>query len=170
MRTLLPTITLLVLSPVSLGAQTRVPLEGVWKIAERITPGGNPRAGGADVRQTDPRPSLLIFTKRYYSQVIEMGGSPRSEVTPAADPQRLTDAEKIARYDQWRPFTANSGSYDVSGSVLTTHPLVAKNVEVMKRGSAIPLEIRIEDPNTIWLVPTGESARTEPRIRLTRLE
>ena len=170
MRILLPAGTFLVLLLSSLGAQTRVPLEGVWKITERITPGANPRTGGADVRQTDPLPSVLIFTRRYYSQIIEMGGSPRPEVAPAVDPQHLSVAEKIALYAQWRPFTANSGTYEVSGSILINHPIVAKNVEVMKRGTAIPLEIRLENPNTIWLIPTGDAARTEPRIKLTRLE
>ena len=136
MTTLLATISILLLSLASLGAQTRVPLEGVWKIAERITPGGNPRANGIEVRQGSPLPSLLIFTKRHYSEIIEMGGPPRREVAAPADPQGLTDAEKIARYDQWRPFTANSGTYEISGSLLITHPIVAKNVEVMKRGTA----------------------------------
>jgi hypothetical protein len=61
-------------------------------------------------RQDNPRPNLLIFTKRHYSELIEMGVAPRLEVAAPADPQKLTDSEKIARYEQWRPFTAHSGS------------------------------------------------------------
>ena len=170
MRRHLLAATLSLFGVASLTAQSRPSIEGVWRISERVTPGGNPRANGVAVRQTNPRPSLLIFTKGYYSEIIELGGGPRPEVPAPADPQHLTDAEKIARYDQWRPFTANSGRYEISGSLLIKHPLVAKNVEVMKRGTAIPLEIRVENPNAIWLIPTGEFAKTEPRTKLTRLE
>ena len=171
MRTRVFAVTVLLLLGVAgLGAQTRVSLEGVWKIAERITPGSHPRANGVDVRQTNPRPNLLIFTKGYYSELIEMGGAPRPAVAAPADPQKLTDSEKIARYEQWRPFTANSGTYEIAGSILTRHPMVAKNLEVVTQGTGVLFEIRVEDPNTVWLTPTGEFAKTEPRLKLTRLE
>jgi hypothetical protein len=154
----------------SLGAQPRVSVEGVWRITERITRGGNPRADGVEVWQNNPRPSLLIFTNRYYSEIIEMGGAARSDVAAPADPQHLTDAEKIARYDQWRPFTANAGTYEISGSTLIRNPIVAKNAAVMTRGPVVSFEIRVDGPNTIWLIPTGDSAKTEPRNKLSRLE
>jgi hypothetical protein len=170
MRTHLLTAALVLFGVAGLGAETGVSLEGVWKIAERITPGTNPRANGVDVRQDNPRPSLLIFTKGHYSWMIEMGGGSRPEVATPGDPQHLTDAEKIARYEQWRPFTANSGTYEIAGPILIRHPIVAKNVEVMKQGTETRLEIRVENPNAIWLIPTGELAKTEPRIKLTRLE
>jgi hypothetical protein len=163
-------IAILLFAAADAVAQARTPLEGVWRIAERITPGTNPRANAVDVRQTSPRPNLLIFSKGYYSELIEMGGAPRPEVAAPADPQRLTDAEKIARYEQWRPFTAHSGTYEISGSILTRHPIVAKNVDVMNQGRGVPFEIRFEDPNTVWLRPTGQFARTEPQLKLTRLE
>ena len=163
-------VTILLCTAPAVGAQTRVALEGVWKIAERITPGSHPRANGVDVREDSPRPSLLIFAKRYYSELIEMGSSPRLEVGAPADPQKLTDAEKIARYEQWRPFTAHSGTYEITGSTLTRHPSVAKNLEVTKQGTGVSFEIRVEDPNTVWLIPIGAFAKTEPRLKLTRLE
>jgi hypothetical protein len=47
---------------------------------------------------------------------------------------------------------------------------VAKNVEVMTRGTSVAFEIRVDDPNTIWMIPIGESAKTEPRNKLSRLE
>ena len=31
------------------------------------------------------------------------------------DRQNLTDAEKIAFYEQWRAFAANSGTYEIKG-------------------------------------------------------
>jgi hypothetical protein len=154
-------------------AQTAPSIEGVWAIAQRITPAGNPRADGIAVTQDHPRPNVWIFTKGYYSEIIEMGEQPRPTVVPGsgtANPQQLTDAMKIALYSQWRPFTANSGTYEIADSILVRHPIVAKNVEVMARGSAIPLELRFEDANTVWLIPTGEFATTEPQVKLKRLE
>jgi len=80
---------------------------------------------------------LFIFTKGYYSSLAVRARQPRPAVAPAKDPGNLTDAEKIARYEQWSQFTANSGTYEVKGSMLLLHPLVAKNVEVMTRGTPI---------------------------------
>jgi hypothetical protein len=151
-------------------AQRAPSIEGVWKIAQRITPAGNPRTGGVAVTQDNPQPNLLIFTQRYYSEMIVMGGQPRPVAAPPANAQQVTDAEKIAFYNQWRPFTANSGTYEVAGSTLVRRPIVAKNVDVMARGNGIPLELRFEDANTVWLIPAGEFATTEPRLKLTRLE
>jgi hypothetical protein len=48
--------------------------------------------------------------------------------------------------------------------------MVAKNVAVMTRGTPTIWEFKLEGPNTLWLIPTGDLAATEPRIKLTRLE
>jgi hypothetical protein len=151
-------------------AQGTPSIEGVWKVAQRITPAGNARAQGVAVVQDNPLPSVLIFTKHYYSDIIETGGQPRPAVPPPANRAQLTDAEKIAWYNQWRPFTAHSGTYEIAGSVLIRHPIVAKNIDVMTRGTAIPFDLKFEDANTVWLIPTAEFAGTEPRSKLTRLE
>jgi hypothetical protein len=148
-------------------AQTKTPVEGVWKIAERIMPGTNSLGTGVATPNTDP-PSLIIFTRGYYSQTYEVGGQPRAAGAPAKDPQNLTDAEKIARYEQWRPFTANAGTYEIKGSTLTIRPIVAKNVNLMR--SSYVQEFKLEGPNTLWLIPTPDNATTEPRIKLTKLE
>ena len=111
--------------------------------------------------QDNPAPSVLIFTKRYHSEILEMGGRPRSALLPPANPGKL---------DQWRPFTANSGTYEIAGSILIRHPIVAKNVDVMTRGTATPFELKFEDANTVWLIPMADFAATEPQSKLTRLE
>jgi hypothetical protein len=161
---------LLLLTVATPGAQKPLSIEGVWKIAERTVPGGNARANGVAQTQNSPRPNLLIFTKGYYSELIEMGVSPRPQVAPPANPQRVTDAEKIAFYDQWRPFTANAGTYEISGSVLNRHPIVAKNLDVMNRGTNVPFQLRFEGPDIVWLIPTGDFAAREPQLKLRRLE
>ena len=143
--------------------QTKTPIEGVWKIAEEVTPKGD------SIINADPQPSLLIFSKGYYSMVIVKLERPRAAVEPAKDPKNLTDSEKIARYEQWRPFAAIAGIYDIKGSILSIHTIVAKTVDLMNRQTPINWEFKTEGNNTLWLTPIGQSV-TEPKIKLTRLE
>jgi len=80
-------------------SQTKTPVEGVWKIAEMLVPSKNPTEKGTTM--TNPQPGLIIFTKGYYSLLAVRGREPRAAFAPAKDPENLTDAEKIARYEQW---------------------------------------------------------------------
>jgi len=41
-------------------AQRAPSIEGVWRIAQRITPAGHPRTGGIAVTQDNPQPNLLM--------------------------------------------------------------------------------------------------------------
>ena len=97
------------------------------------------------------------------------GTSPRKPLGAATSPGKLTDAEKLARFDAFDPFTANSGTYQVSGGTLTTHALVAKNPGTM--GTTQTREFKIEG-NTLTF--TQKSAPGEPVsqtiTRLTRIE
>src|SRR5262245_53336927 len=79
-------------------AQTKTPFEGAWRISEEILPGAKA------AKTVDPQSSVFIFTKGYYTEVFVMRGQSRPQGPPAKDPQHLTDAEKIARFEQWRPF------------------------------------------------------------------
>lgn len=148
-------------------AQTKTPVEGVWKIAERIVPGTHPLAKGVTITNTNP-PSLIIFTRGYYSQVYLGSAESRAPVARAKDPQNLTDAEKIVRFEQWRPLFANAGTYEIRGSTLRIRPIVAKNANQMNGSHAV--EFKLEAPNTLWLIPTADESATEPRIKLTRVE
>jgi hypothetical protein len=158
------------LSASAVFAQTKSPIEGVWRVAERTTPGTHPRAKGATVTNKNPAPSLIIFTGGHYSEVYVTGRQPRAVIAPAKDPQNLTDAEKIARYEQWEPFTANSGTYEIKGTTIIRRPIVAKNVDVMTREKPFVQEFKLEGANTLWLIPTADESATEPWVKLTRLE
>jgi hypothetical protein len=142
--------------------QNKAPVEGVWKIVELVMPGGNLTEKGTTV--TNPQPGLMIFTRGYYSTVIVSAEQPRAAVTPAKDPKNLTDAEKIARYEEWRPFIAASGSYEIQGSTIVRHVMVAKNVNVMTRETPTIWEFKLEGTNTLRLIPTGNLVTTEPRL------
>ena len=157
-----------VLSASGAFAQKNSPIEGVWKITEVVTPSRNPAEKG--VTNSSPQPGLIIFTRGYYSQVMVPGGQPRAEVAPAKDPQNLTDAEKIAWYEHWRQFVGNSGTYEIKGTTLTRRAIVAKNLQVMTAQTPNVQEFKLEGPNTLWLIPTGDQAATSSRLKLTRVE
>jgi len=159
-----------VLSASAAFAQTKTSVEGVWKIAEVVLPATNPEAKGTPITVTNPQPGLIIFTKGYFGGMAVTGPTPRATVAPAKDPQNLTDAEKIARYEQCRNFIANSGNYEIKGSTLIMHPIVSKEVAGMATGIQITWEFKLEDVNTLRLIPTGDQSATVPKIRLIRLE
>src|SRR5215467_9238417 len=112
--------TLLLLG-IAVSAQKKNQLEGVWKVVEVIVPSSTT---GKDTTITAPQPGVLIITKGYYSMVVIQSGTPRIAPEDAKDPQNLTDAEKIARFTEWSPFVANSGTYENKGSTILRHPIV----------------------------------------------
>ena len=167
-RTSLTVLCLCVLGS-SISAQPRGPLEGVWRVAELIFPETSPfvRPGGPRVI-TDPEPSLIIFTGRYYSRMtIE---EPRQPVNAQPNPRNATDPEKLALYEQWRPLSASAGTYDLNGSTVTLRTIVAKNVAPANGYVAVRWEIKLENSDTLWIMPPPQRAASEPRARLVRLE
>jgi len=150
-------------SAVVLG-QATPSLQGAWRVTEIVVTGANA------VTNTSPQPSLYIFTKQHYSIMTVNGTAPRKDFGTPKDPAKLTDAEKNARYEAWDVLTANSGTYQVSGNVLTTRPLVAKNPAVMT-GPAATREFRIQG-NTLTLTQKSAAGQpvSETRVTLTRLE
>jgi hypothetical protein len=139
--------------------------EGVWKVSEIVTTGAN--AG----TNRNPQPSVVIFTRGYYSYLSVNGTQPRPKFAPAKDPAKLTDAEKIARFEQWSPFTAQSGTYEVKGTTLTRRPTVAKNVDVMTTNPPMIQEVQMEG-NDLWLIQKSAAGQpaSETRTKLTRVK
>lgn len=148
--------------------QKKATVEGVWKVAEVVTPGATPAEKATTV--TSPQPGLLIFTKGYYSSTLVTGGQARPAVEPPKDTRNLTDAEKLARYEQWRAFAANAGTYELKGTTIIRRPVVAKNPNVMDGTTPITSEFKLDGPNTLWLTPTGDRAATDARVKYTRVE
>ena len=112
----------------------------------------------------------MIFTRGHYSLLSVNGTEPRPKFPPAKDPTKLTDAEKIARFEQWNLFSANSGTFEIKGTTLTRRPIVAKNEQVMAN-PPITEEVQM-DGNDLWI--TAKSAPGQPaseiRARLTRVK
>lgn len=132
-------------------APTAKSLEGVWKIT-RIVDGG--------VTDTNPQPSLQIFSRGYFSVIRINARAARTSSAPAKDPANLTDAEKIARYAEWAPFGASAGTYELNGDTLVTHALVAKNVTAMTVGATEEATIQFEGDS---FVATSKVAATRGR-------
>jgi hypothetical protein len=137
-------------------------IDGVWKIAERTQTGANASS------VTSPQPSLVIFTRGYYSWLSISGNAPRKQSAPPVA-GKMTDADKVARYAEWDPLNANSGTFEIKGSSLTTRVTVAKNVGVMAPNNSLTREFKLEGDN-LWITqrvagdPSGEL-----RWRLTRV-
>jgi len=136
-------------------AQAKNSLQGAWRITEQTPAGQNAQTNH------NPQPGLLIFTGKYYSSMSVNSTQPRPEV--AADQAKITPAQALATYG---PFTANSGTYEVSGNTLTTHPLVAKNPAVM--GGTLTFSFKVEG-NTLTLTSTSGANQGSVR-KLTRVE
>jgi len=158
---LISVIALLLLAPTPGFAQPRAAVPtvvGVWKIVEIVTTGAN--AG----TNSNPQPNLLIFTNGYYSLLQVLGTQPRPKLEPLKTPGMPTDAEKIARYEESSLFTANSGTYQISGTTITFRPLVAKAEGVMS-GPGFRREFKLEGDTLSLTSPVSKT-----RVSLIRVE
>jgi hypothetical protein len=139
-------------------------VEGVWRISEIVTTGANAATDAS------PQPSLVIFTDGHYSYLSVNGTSPRPEFAVAKDPAKLTDAEKIARFEQWNLFTGQAGTYEISGTTMTRRPLVAKNVAVMTTNPPIVSEFTLNGDTLVLITKSAEGQpASETRTTLTRV-
>lgn len=145
---------------VTANAQVKqTPLTGTWSVTEIRTTGPNART------ISHPQPGLLIFTGNHYSLMIIESDQPRAAVKK----QKPTAEELLAT---WGPFTAASGTYEISGAILTTRPAVAKNPPVMGTGNVQLSTFKIEK-NTLTLTRTrnGDTPVANPTtIILTKIE
>ena len=158
------TVTLLVVAGSVLArAQGAPSLQGAWRVTDVVVTGANAETN------KNPQPGLYLFTQKHYSVVTDNATAPRKQFGAAREPGRLTDADKIARYEAWDKFSANSGTYEVSGNTVTAHPLVAKNPAVM--GPAVTREFRIEG-NTLTVIRKSDPGQpvSVTTTRLTRVE
>jgi hypothetical protein len=137
---------------------TATPLTGVWRVTQVVVTG--PDAATVN----NPQPGLYLFTGKYYSFMVVRGETPRPDLS-----EKPTDAELLAAYT---PVVANSGTYEVSGTTLITHPIVAKNPNAMHAGNSGSSTFKLEGKT---LVLTQVSTQSGPvanpiTLKLTRVE
>jgi Lipocalin-like domain len=135
-------------------------LTGTWKITAAKITGPNART------ITNPQPGLYIFTGTHYSITLVNSDEPRTA------PPSLTNATAPELLATFQAFTANAGTYEISGANLTTRPEVAKNPGMMAQGSTVVSSFKIQG-NTLTLTnvsnPNGPVANPTT-LTLTRLE
>src|SRR5882757_4129450 len=104
--------------------------------------------------------ALYLFTPTRYSMVLAAANRP-----DIVDTGKATADELRAL---WGPLLANSGTYEVSGDLLTIHPLVAKHPVVMKAEANEVYRFRIEG-NTLTLRQVrnarGVSVESAPTLK-----
>jgi hypothetical protein len=107
---------------VAKAALTAQALEGAWRVTKVVKTGPD---AGVD---THPQPSLAIYSHGYFSVLRDNSPEPRKAAPMASHPGKLTDAEKLAKYEEWAPYSASGGTYEVKGDKIITHNIVAKQV------------------------------------------
>ncbi len=125
------------------------PITGAWQ----LDPGQPGQAG------------LYLFTPTRYSMMLASRDRP-----DIADTSKATADELRAL---WGPLLANSGTYEVSGDLITIHPLVAKIPVVMKSGATEVYRFHIEGKTlTLRQVRNARGAAVEraPTFRFIRVE
>ncbi len=107
-------------------AQTE--LNGAWTYVEVS---GHTSEG--DWEWKPVQPSLYLFMDGHYSIMYVMGSESRPLMADDATREGITDEQMRSIF---MPFVANSGTYQVTGSTLTTKPTVALWPNFMEGGSA----------------------------------
>ncbi len=116
-------------------------IEGVWRLTNVSMSGPN----GLKSDDGDAQPNLWIFTKKHFSVMGVTSDKPR----PVQPLDKATNAQKVAA---WSDFMAYAGTYEVNGTTLTSHHIVAKNPE--EPGASGTFDIKIEG-NTLILISKG---------------
>lgn len=151
------TVLAAVLSCLTADAQSKIHLQGAWRVTELIRTGD--KAGG----NSNPQPGLFLFTAKHYSLAVVRSDQPRPELP--SDPAKASAGELNAVYDS---FGANSGTYEISGDRLIFHPIVAQNPAGMRPGHVLTYLMKLEG-KTLSL--SEVNIRRYPfTYRLTRVE
>jgi len=136
-------------------AEAQERLEGAWRVDALIGPGS---------RLVDsPQPGLLLFVDGHYSYTFVTSEGPRP-------PLPIGPATAEALVDVWNPFTANAGTFEVSGDTMRRRPIVAKSPDAMAAGAFNDYTFRIV-ADTLWVTPTGTEAgptRNASTVRYVR--
>ena len=119
-------------------------IQGVWQVVEVRMSGPTP----ATITRPEPRPNLAIITAKHYARVQVEAEGPRPMIadvaTATADQLRAT----------WGPFVGEAGTYEVSGSTITMHPIAAKNPAAMKPGAFTTWSFQLTG-NTLVITAQG---------------
>ena len=125
-------------------------LKGAWRVVAVTLADGR--------TEMSPQPGIYIFTDRHYSVQ-------RVNALRAALPEKPSDGELLAAFG---PYTANSGTYEVRGTLLKTTAMVAKNPNAMV-GQSSTAELTFEG-NAVVHVTSPNPGGSTIVTKLQRLE
>ncbi|MDX1566369.1 MAG: hypothetical protein R3223_01130 [Longimicrobiales bacterium] len=131
-------------------------LQGAWRVVEIGDDAPPPGERGS------AQPGLLLFAGDHYSYTLITRPRPGM-------PQGLAAAEELLAV--WNPFTANAGTFEISGDTMTRRPLVAKNPNAMGPGVYNEYTFRLE-ADTLWVTTVGTEtgpARNPTTVRYERV-
>jgi hypothetical protein len=136
---------------------------GVWRATSAV------RVGTGASANPNRQPNVFVYTKNHYAFLSQDGALPepvRQPVPAPKDPNKLTDAEKLALYELWEPLGAQAGTYEVTGNTVVDHPILEKAVPPRSR------TYRLEFKGKDTMVQSAKSAdgKSEVRRTYTRLE
>jgi hypothetical protein len=137
-------------------------IQGVWQTVELNITGPTPRT----ITIPQPAPLFSIFTAKHYSRTEIQGETPRPLLPDAA---KATADELRA---VWGPVVAEAGTYEVSGTTLTVHPLASKSPAAMASGAFIVYSYKI-DGNTLTITQVRNQSGPFPNpfsAKLVRVE
>jgi len=147
---------------ISLSAQSKPSsLQGAWRVTE-VT------QTSQGTRTVKNPPGMFLFTAKHYATLTTRSDQPRPDIPQSKTATATADELRAA----WGPFTANGGTYELSGDTLTTKAIIAKNQGVMKSGNYQAFSVKM-DGNTLTLVQKATDAgpSTNPiSFKMTRLE
>ena len=149
----------------ALAAGKAASIDGVWKITDVVVTGANP------MTNPSPEASLYIFSHGHYAMVADTSRTPRTAAAPAKDPANPTDAEKLAKYQEWSPVIAQGGTYKIKGATLTRVASVAKNVGAIGPDGQTESAFKLTGATLVLITksPAGQPAR-EQRLTLARVK
>jgi hypothetical protein len=143
------------------GQQRTASLTGAWRVTELTTTGPN------GTTNSNLQPRLVLFTATHYARVGVTSPKPR----PVPEPGEFVTDPLILQ--QWGPFAADAGTYQVSGTDVTLKAIVAKNPAAMSADGRffVTYTFRI-DGNTLTLTQKGnQNGPLAPVVmKLTRAE
>lgn len=142
--------------------QTKPSIEGVWKRTSLVVTGANP--------STAPQqPGVYIYTAKHYAHVFET--QPRKPLAAPKDANKLTDAEKLARYEAWAPFTSSGGTYEIKGTTITHRPVVSKAPAPATGYADGPIFMNVKiEANRIVRTATSADGKSFTTATYTRVE
>ena len=132
-------------------------LEGAWRVTEVVTTGSFARTVDT------PQPGLLLFAGGHYSYTLITGDQPRPIL-----PRGLATMDEVLAV--WSPFTANAGTYEVSGNRMTRRPIVSKGPDAMAPGAFNEYTFLLS-ADTLWVTTAGTEggpARDPATVKFVR--